>query len=82
MIIVTSLQQIFETAGALFISAPIALLVTLTVESPIIGLERLLLRPGGRTVHICGYYLQSYGYYLFSGRLVFTLLIVVTSYSY
>lgn len=46
----TYIAKIFETTGALFISGVVAVLVSLSAESPILGLEKLLLRRPARRV--------------------------------
>ncbi|XP_063845290.1 nose resistant to fluoxetine protein 6-like isoform X2 [Scylla paramamosain] len=42
------INKIIETVGALVVAFPVAVLVSLMAESPVMGLERLLLRPGPR----------------------------------
>ncbi|KAG7159223.1 Nose resistant to fluoxetine protein 6-like 2 [Homarus americanus] len=43
----THLNKVMETVGAIVLSGMIAVLVSLTVESPVLGLEKVLLRPAG-----------------------------------
>ncbi|XP_047494976.1 nose resistant to fluoxetine protein 6-like [Penaeus chinensis] len=44
------ISKIFETTGALFISGVVAVLVSLSAESPVLGLEKLLLKRPARSV--------------------------------
>ncbi|KAK3869725.1 hypothetical protein Pcinc_024953 [Petrolisthes cinctipes] len=41
----TQLNKVVETVGAIAVSLPVAVLVSLLVEAPILGLEKLLLAP-------------------------------------
>ncbi|XP_042885590.1 nose resistant to fluoxetine protein 6-like [Penaeus japonicus] len=45
------INKIFETTGVLFISSVVSVLVSLTAESPILGLEKLLLTRPARPVN-------------------------------